>query len=230
MIDIHTHILHAVDDGPTDFETSVQMITEMVQMGIHTVVATPHYWYPHYLNERVDEHYRQLKAYAESHAINIRILLANEIHLDDFTYNAILKQEAHTIGEKCLLIELPDSGFYNSHDVMLYQLQLKGYKIVLAHVERYKDIMRDKALIQQLKERNILFQMNATYITSLKTRRKALKLLKNGTFDIVASDCHGIVRRPNLLAKANQIVTKKLGTEIANAVFNDNANQIINYK
>ncbi len=154
MIDIHTHILHAVDDGPTEFETSVQMITQMVQMGIDTVVATPHYWYPRYLNECVYDHYNQLKEYAKKQAIDIRILLANEIHLDDFTYNAILKKEAYTIGEKCLLIELPDSGFYNSHDVMLYQLQLKGYKIILAHVERYSDIMKNKALIQQLKRLN----------------------------------------------------------------------------
>ena len=44
MLDIHSHILHAVDDGAKTTEESLQILTEMYRQGITDVIATPHFY------------------------------------------------------------------------------------------------------------------------------------------------------------------------------------------
>ncbi len=227
MIDIHSHIIHGVDDGPADIETSLEMIRKAAEIGIETIVATPHFWYPRYINENVDARFKELKDCVKKNNIDINIMLGNEVYLNDYSFKSILEGKVNSIGDEYLLIELPESGYYNSHEIMLYELQLKGYKIVLAHVERFKYLIKNRELIDHLKNNDILFQMNASYIVSLTSRRKALKLLKNGIIDVISSDCHGISWRPNLMGEAWQIVSKKLGEEKARDLFYNNAKNII---
>ena len=42
-VDIHSHILYGVDDGPDNIETSIEMMKIAYDEGIRKIVATPHY-------------------------------------------------------------------------------------------------------------------------------------------------------------------------------------------
>ena len=42
MIDLHTHVLPAIDDGPASLDESVELARMLVAAGVHTVAATPH--------------------------------------------------------------------------------------------------------------------------------------------------------------------------------------------
>ena len=47
IFDIHSHILPGVDDGPTEIETSLQLLSSMKEQGITDVIATPHFFATH---------------------------------------------------------------------------------------------------------------------------------------------------------------------------------------
>lgn len=42
MIDIHCHLIHDVDDGPSSIEESLKMVRQAERLGIKTIIATPH--------------------------------------------------------------------------------------------------------------------------------------------------------------------------------------------
>ena len=67
MIDIHCHLLYGVDDGAGTIEESVAMLKEAREHGIHGMILTPHYRHGmfSYPKEEIEEHFMQLKPYAE---------------------------------------------------------------------------------------------------------------------------------------------------------------------
>jgi len=52
VIDLHSHILFGIDDGPKVIEESIQMCRIGYQDGIRTIVATPHIQPGIYQNNR----------------------------------------------------------------------------------------------------------------------------------------------------------------------------------
>ena len=93
---------------------------------------------------------------------------------------------------KLLLLEMPLMRWNESILRELCELSSRSrVKVVLAHIERYLS-MQDSRSIERLCEGGILFQVNASFFQSFRTRRRAFSLLKKGRVHFVASDCHGI--------------------------------------
>ena len=70
---------------------------------------------------------------------------------------------------------------------------------VVAHVDRYMRMLKDKRLIDRVLERNLLVQVNASWFIDPKTVRFAVRNLKQGKIHLIGSDCHNLLsRRPNL--------------------------------
>ena len=44
MIDFHSHILPAMDDGSKNIEESLQMLRMLQEQGVERVIATPHFY------------------------------------------------------------------------------------------------------------------------------------------------------------------------------------------
>ena len=62
MIDIHTHIIYAVDDGSDTMDESVAIIKSAAMSGVTDIIFTPHYIEPNeYNKEQVYENYETLK-------------------------------------------------------------------------------------------------------------------------------------------------------------------------
>ena len=43
MIDIHTHVIPCVDDGSHSIEESLAMIKHEIDIGVDTIICTPHH-------------------------------------------------------------------------------------------------------------------------------------------------------------------------------------------
>jgi protein-tyrosine phosphatase len=52
MIDLHSHILHGLDDGPETMDESIRMCLISYRDGVRTIVATPHTLNGEYQNDR----------------------------------------------------------------------------------------------------------------------------------------------------------------------------------
>jgi protein-tyrosine phosphatase len=218
VIDWHSHILPAMDDGSRDTAESISLLNMQVSQGISTVIATPHF----YANdetvasflERRKQALELLKSELPEGAPEIR--LGAEVKY----YQGISRMEdlkdLRIEGSKLLLLEMPMSHWTEYMVRELIELSGKSsIKIVLAHVERYFHLQK-QAVWDRLFENGILAQVNASFFHSFATKRKAIALLQEGSIQLIGSDCHGVTSRPPQIDKAFEVIRKKLGDEYLN--------------
>jgi protein-tyrosine phosphatase len=218
VIDWHSHILPAMDDGSRDTAESISLLNMQVSQGISTVIATPHF----YANdetvasflERRKQALELLKSELPKGAPEIR-LGAEVKYYQGISRMADLK-DLRIEGSKLLLLEMPMSHWTEYMVRELIELSGKSsIKIVLAHVERYFHLQK-QAVWDRLFENGILAQVNASFFHSFATKRKAIALLQEGSIQLIGSDCHGVTSRPPQIDKAFEVIRKKLGDEYLN--------------
>ena len=83
---------------------------------------------------------------------------------------------------------------------------------VIAHVDRYMGMLKDKRLIDRVLERNLLVQVNASWFLDPKTVKSAVRNLKQGKIHLIGSDCHNLLGRSPNLGQARQ-QAKAFGAE-----------------
>jgi protein-tyrosine phosphatase len=179
LYDIHNHILFGVDDGIETLEESVEVLKEYKSQGVELVVFTPHINHPNVKTDlfRIKEHYEILKSGCER--IGIRCELGSELYLKPKF------PEFFPILNRFVLIEL-DTMIYPLYLFdQIFELQLSGYDVILAHVERYQWLSENTYVIDKLKDMNVYFQMN---INTLDSKNY---YIKNGYIDFIATDYHG---------------------------------------
>ena len=199
MIDIHTHILPNYDDGCKTLEEARECLLISKKNGVNSIILTPHF-------SIRDDKEKLLNAYEEFKKqvadIDINIYLGAEMMYSRGFLKALKEKKAITLNESeymLLEFELFDAGY----DIRssLYDIKCLGYKIILAHPERYSYLSTKD--LQILKSDGILFQVNTSSLIGLhgsKVKNKALELYKLGMIDFVSSDCHSSngLRSPNL--------------------------------
>jgi len=116
-------------------------------------------------------------------------------------------------GTRFLLLEMPFS-VWNEHIVKeVLELSCSGeFHLILAHVERYLPDM-PKELFRQLLEYDVIMQSNASFFLNFGTKRKALRMLRDGEIHLIGSDCHNMKSRQPKLDAARAVISKKLGEE-----------------
>ena len=194
MIDVHTHILPAIDDGAKTREDAIKILQMQVAQGVKEVVFTPHY----YGKKRSLEVFLTLRNDAfESLRSDIpkelRTRLGAEVHftgVNDPTHDALCKLAIEDTS--CVLIELPFTGKWNkSVFTHLREFILDtGYTPIIAHVERYMETQKNPALVAKFVEMGCLLQVSTGSFLNKKTRRFAYALLKNGLVHCLATDTH----------------------------------------
>lgn len=216
MIDFHSHILPGIDDGSRSIEESLQLLAQLREQGITTVVATPHFYadaqsVDTFLHRR-DDAYARLTAQCSDAVPEIRlgaeVLYYNGIsHLEGLDRLCIA-------GTRILLLEMPFTRW--SSTVLREVLEIANnmdITLVLAHVERYIRYQRS-GVIDELRRHGVLLQVNASYFVERMTRRAALRQLIGGEIHLLGSDCHGIHNRPPRMQEATVIIRKKIGDEM----------------
>ncbi|WP_088830694.1 tyrosine-protein phosphatase [Paenibacillus tyrfis] len=217
MIDIHSHVLHGLDDGPASLEQSLELARLAVQEGISTIIATPHHRKGSYCNpaQTVETAVSFLQEQLVRHQIPLTICSGQEIHthpqwLDDFYANQLLTLNGSTY----ILIEFPSSKLPKRVEEILHELSIRNLTAVIAHPERNKEIAEQPDKLLKLIEHGALAQVTSHSITGYfgpQVRSVALELCRRNLVHFIASDAHDAIRRPFHLQRAYGIVTEMLG-------------------
>ncbi len=226
MIDTHIHIIPGVDDGAETLTEAVEMLEMAKSEGVSEIIATPHFKEGLSLDSDVLEQYEKIKFEAER--MGLKLHLGNELYLCEEGVDALRDDHVYTMANSSyVLVELPFHHYYPFHDALIHQIQLRGFKIILAHIERYQIFRRQPAKLEAMLQKGVYGQMNARYIHERKTRKQALKWIEKGYVHIVASDGHNTERRRPELAEAYETIQTKLGIGAAELLFKDNPKRII---
>lgn len=215
MIDWHTHILPGMDDGSHEVAESISMINMQVSQGVDMVVATPHF----YANDETVDSFldRRKKALellmAELPEGSPEIRLGAEVRYYQGISRMTDLKALRIEGSKLLLLEMPMTVWTEYMVRELIELSGKSsIRIVLAHIERYLNLQK-QAVRERIYDSGILMQANASFFTTLASRRKAISLLKEGKIHFVGSDCHNVTSRSPKIGQAFEIIQKKLGDD-----------------
>lgn len=201
MIDLHTHVLAGIDDGPRTIEGSLALVRAAAASGTRVMVATPHVnWYHHNnaatitrLTGELNERLRQ-----EGIAVEIRtggeiaMTRAEEIEPDEL-------ERLRLGGGPWVLLEPPFTPIVTGLDGVAMALQSVGHRVVLAHPERCPALHRDPETVESLVDSGVLMSVTAGSLVGRfggEVRRFARRLVEQGLVHNVASDAHDAIRRP----------------------------------
>jgi protein-tyrosine phosphatase len=226
MIDIHTHVLPHVDDGPQSWKESLAMLQKGAEDGIRGVVCTSHVL--DRLDARIEntfiEKFKELRGKVAEAPFHISLWLGSEIHCNA-AFSPKSRLATFNGKGKYLLIELPLNGIPKNAEGVFFQLSLGGIVPILAHPERNGQIQQRPAVAFEFVNRGLLIQINSGSLTGRfgKTVRKtAFELIDHQLVHFVASDCHDTRNRPCNLSRAYAVVAKQWGEEMAVQMFKTN--------
>ena len=202
MIDTHLHILPGVDDGPETVQESLTLAQMLVQEGIQAAIATPHYndEFPQRSVAEIRERVYYLQQELDRHAIPLRLFAGHEALIKAGLLEDIQAGRLATLnGSSYLLLELWTSTWLPETERVIFELRAHGIIPMVAHPERYRAIQQDPCRLAALLEQGALAQLTASSLAGMQgntTRRCAETLLKQGLIHCIASDAHGLHRRP----------------------------------
>jgi len=201
VIDLHTHILPAIDDGPRTLDGSLDLARAAVAAGTRTALATPHVNDDRSIDaDRVATGLSELRPALAAAEIPLEVLPGGEIaiwrlaDLDDAALRSLALG-----GGPYLLIESPFSPVVGDFEPLVLDLMMRGHRVLLAHPERCPAFQRDPARLGRLVDAGVLVQVTAASMTGgfgSTVKRFTTDLLRQGLAHVVASDAHDAAKRP----------------------------------
>lgn len=221
-VDIHSHVLPGIDDGAKIMEDTHFLLNEMLDFGFKKVITTPHTMKNVWDNSKVSILEAKAKVEKELPVESNRLQLscASEYFLDADFVKLFETESLLTLKENYVLVEM---SYLNApiqlYDI-LFELQLKGYKPLLAHPERYTFFHSNISEYEKLKKAGCLFQMNL--LSSVGYYGKdvsaiAEKLLAKDMIDFVGSDVH---HKNHIFSFKDKIIIKSMD-KFENAIANN---------
>lgn len=208
MIDLHSHILHDIDDGSRSLAEAVELARAAVDDGIRIIAATPHgqssLGSANYSVAKLRERLLELRTALAEAGVPLKIVAGTEIMAEPGAIERLQAGELiGYVGSKAVLIEFPLAIARTSAEQLIFAFQLAGRRVVLAHPERYQFVRDDPNVLIPLIERGALMQLTGDALLGKqgdRMRQLAEQLLSHGLIQILASDSHGphYGRMPNL--------------------------------
>lgn len=197
MIDIHSHILPAIDDGSKDMEMTLSMLHLSVASGVTDIIATPHVNRGGHIPpwEKIEEKMAQVTDAAAKEHLPIHIYSGAEIELNGDVLR-FLKEGSRDYclaGSPYILLELTDQSQPDIAERMIYELQLRGFWPILAHVERYEQLMNHPYILISWAKKGILLQCNIGSFTGYfghHLQQHVENLYRNHMVHFLGSDGH----------------------------------------
>jgi protein-tyrosine phosphatase len=225
VIDIHSHILPEVDDGPKTWEVAVEMCRMAAADGITHMVATPH------SNDRYPFDYRQLTdrlvRLQELVGDAPQLTLGCDFHLSyDNLQSVLANPERYTIaGSRYLLVELSDFSIPAQIVDCFLKLGDLGVTAVITHPERNAILRQSPQRVIEWVDCGCAVQVTANALTGFwgqRVARVATWLLEHEAVHVLASDAHDAKHRTPILSRARDAAAEICGAEIARMLVEDN--------
>ncbi|WP_193163708.1 tyrosine-protein phosphatase [Microbulbifer hainanensis] len=209
MIDLHCHMLPGVDDGAATLAEALGLARAAVDDGITHALATPHVHIGRYDNDRdrLADAFGNLRRALIKERIPLRLGLAAEVRLTDDIPRLVEEEQLPFIGEWqgdwVLLLELPHSHIPPGVEQVFAWLARRNIRVLIAHPERNRDILRDFKQVLPLVRSDCLLQVTAGAVAGhfgAGAERRARELLTRDMVTVLATDAHHLQRRPPVLA------------------------------
>lgn len=230
MIDIHSHILHQLDDGARSFDESLAMVRMAAETGTTDIVATPHansefQFQPELIRDRVSE----LQAAAGE---SIRIHSGCDFHLQyDNVQDALANPKKYTIDHKIyLLVEFSDFLIFHKTGDIFTKLMDVDIIPIITHPERNALLQQRLPELSRWVDAGCLLQITGQSLLGTfgpRCKNFADLLMKKKLAHLIASDAHDCERRPPRLDLAYAHVVRKFGEQKAERLFVENPTAVI---
>ncbi len=232
MIDLHAHVLPAVDDGPCELDEALRICRDAAGDGVRIIVATPHFFCGigtedlGLVRKAVD----LLRTAIEQQGIACRLQYAAEVRLVEDLLDRIKQHKIPFYDDqrRYLLLETPPVG--DVSDLLkhlVFQLRLRGMVPLIAHPERVEMFLYQPALIEQIVRQGAVMQLTAdSLLINRSSDNPALEWIRRGWVGVVASDMHGL-HRPANMGAAYRAVCRCFDETTAQRLFAGNPRRIL---
>ena len=234
FVDIHVHLLAGLDDGPRTIDDALAMCEMAVADGTGTAAALAHQGdgWPEVTPDRIRAAVRELQQLLTERAIPLRVVPSAEmlVNLDfeeDFAQGRYL-----TVGDRgrYALVELPVNCSLDPRPLVDFLLG-RSVIPILAHVERYPDLLHQEDLVEEMIAMGCLVQINAGSITAPADRRDGKVLrdwLRRNMIHFIASDGHSSRRRQPRMREAHETISRWTSPGVADRVCSIHGSMVVN--
>jgi protein-tyrosine phosphatase len=230
MIDIHSHILWGIDDGPKTLDDSLAMLRAAAAAGTTDIVATPHAnsvytFQPEIIRSRIAE-------LRERHQGPPRVHVGCDFHLSMLNIeDALLNPTKYTVNAgRYLLVELPEMFSPDSIGRALDYLSNAEIIPVITHPERNSVLQRSPEIMDEWINQGCFIQLTAQSLLGRfgqLSKRSALSCLRKGRAHFVASDAHDVRDRPPRLDIVTDLLRKEVGELLTHRLLSDHPLAVI---
>lgn len=230
MVDIHSHILPEVDDGPKSWDASVAMCRAAAADGITHMVATPH------ANDRYHYDREYLKGLVarlqQLTGDSPKLSLGCDFHLSyDNLQDALANPTRYVIeGTRYLLVEFSNYSVPQQTADSFRKLGDRGITPIITHPERNPILRENLQRVADWAEQGCVIQMTGSALTGFwgeRTRRAALWLIEHQAAHVLATDAHDTEKRVPILSRARDAAAEICGEETAEVMVAGNPRAIL---
>ena len=230
MIDIHSHIIFGIDDGPSNIEQSVEMVGKAEKAGVRTIVATPHSHDKLFGSDRIFENYQEILYRIRDFGVTLK--LGYEVFIHPAASGMVKASRALTLDNgSCLLFEVPFNCTLTEGYNIILNFRLESITPIIAHLERNRNFLKNNKDIGKYVKAGCMIQIDMASIIGVYGRGVkdfAKILLKYGLVSFVASNAHCAEDYEKWYLAAYREVVKLIGEESANRLVLGNAESILN--
>jgi protein-tyrosine phosphatase len=231
VVDIHSHILPEVDDGPKSWDVCVAMCRAAAADGVTHMVASPHandrYHYDREYMQGLVAHLQELVGDTP------KITLGCDFHLSyENLQDAFANPSRYVIGKThYLLVEFSNYGVPQNTTDSFHKLGDRGITVVITHPERNPILRENLQRVVEWAEQGCIIQMTGSALTGFwgeSTRRAAEWLLESQAVHVLATDAHDLEKRVPILSTSRDAAAQIVGDEVAEALVTDNPSAVVN--
>ena len=233
FVDVHCHLIPAIDDGAADWDATLAMARMAVADGIETIICTPHQLGAFHHNHGDDIRRRTslLQAQLEEHQIPLRVLPGGDVRIESDMIEKLLAGEVLSLADRRrhVLLELPHELYFPIDDV-LRRLEKHGMQGILSHPERNQGLLKDWELTFELVQRGCLMQVTAGSLHGTfgpNCQKMAQWMVEHRLVHFVATDAHSPKARRPLMRRAFDAVERLGGRELALSVCCENPAAVV---
>ncbi|MBR1478576.1 MAG: protein-tyrosine-phosphatase [Lachnospiraceae bacterium] len=231
-IDVHSHIIPGVDDGSKDMEMTLNMLKIAAHDGVTEIFATPHNM-PGKGKADFDIVWDGIEAVqkaADEQGIDIIIYPGCEYFFREEILTLMQEERIVPMGNSdIVLVEFDPGADFPYIRNSLQEVLSMAYRPLLAHVERYASVIKDKKNVEYLRDIGVLIQTNAQSVTGkagAKIKTAVNGLLKHGDIDFIGSDAHRDTgSRTTAMAECVSYLYKKYDERYVEGILRENAVQ-----
>ena len=233
MIDIHSHIIPNVDDGARSVEETFNILKEAQEAGFTDVILTSHFLLNYYETNAQELIFwkEKLQEVLKKQGTKINLHSGMEIYITNQMEELLENKKILTLANsRYMLIELPLATNVKYFDYVVYYLEAKVIKPIIAHPERYKCVQKDPDIVEEYIEKGCLIQCNYGSIVNLYGREaeKTIKtLLKKNQVHFLGSDVHRENGTYLIILDAIKKIRKIIGENKINEITTINPKKIL---